>query len=80
LHVCSETRHQGLKHYTKVLQRPLSADHVPNNIIYMILEIDTLCVLPRRLQPTDRESYTSLRNYVFKNSNEARKSSQLLND
>jgi len=33
LHVCSETRHQGLKHYTKVLQRPLSADHVPNNII-----------------------------------------------
>ena len=33
LHVCSETRRQDLKHYTKVLQRPLSADHVPNNII-----------------------------------------------
>lgn len=46
----------------------------------MILENDTLCGLPRRLQPTDRESYTSLRNYVFKNSNEARKANQLLND
>jgi hypothetical protein len=80
LHVCSESRHQGLMHYTKVLQRPLNAYHVPNTIIYMSLENDTLCVLPRRLQPTDREFYISLRNHVFKNSNEARNTGQLSND
>lgn len=72
LQVCSEARHHGLKHYTRVLQRPLNSDYIPDTIIYMNLEKDTLCILPRRLQPTDHEFYTSLRNYIFKNSHEAR--------
>jgi hypothetical protein len=71
--VCSESRHQGLKHYTRVLQRPLNADHVPDTIIYMSLENGALCVLPRRLQSTNREFYNSLRNYVLKSSVESRK-------
>ncbi len=78
LHVCREVRHQGPKHYTRVLQRSLNADHVPETFIHMSLENDMLCVLPRRMKRMDHEFYTALCQSVFKSAVEARKINELI--
>ncbi|PMD43854.1 hypothetical protein L207DRAFT_562960 [Hyaloscypha variabilis F] len=67
LHVCKEARDQGLKHYSRLLQRPPGADHVPDTIIYMLPE-DTLCILPPKTQSVDEDFYYAVTSGYPKNS------------
>ena len=62
LHVCKESREQGLKHYARLLQRPLGdINHVPDTIIYMNHAEDTLCILPHnKVQPIDAGFYIAV--------------------
>ncbi|PMD40305.1 hypothetical protein L207DRAFT_511819 [Hyaloscypha variabilis F] len=78
LHVCNEARHQGLKRYTRVLQRQVNADHVADSIIQMSLENDTLLILPPKMQPTDQNFFCSVHTSFFKSATAAQKSGQII--
>ena len=73
LHVCNEARHQGLKRYTRGLQRQVDVDHVADSIIYMSLENDTLLILPPKMQPTDENFYRSIHTIFFQERNRGAK-------
>jgi 2EXR family len=77
LHVCKEARYQGLKHYTRVLQRLINHDHVPDTVIYMNLEVDTLCILPPKMQ-IGRDFYRDVTRGCTTTSSVARKSGQII--